>query len=456
MLNSLVNPGHLFYTQKNDEIIFTEKFEKALRRVFRIFDKERKGFVTKSEFNKIHENIFEVKLESDHFTAIKECIKIINSISHTGGNKNIFSNEDEITSDGFINLNKLAVQVGESQTCWSTLRKFGYDDNLELDNWYFINKKYVKYDNSQFVIELSDYAKNILNGLFLQFKNEKSKNDNPYITEKEWHEIFYTLIDNYNSDFAFDKIFRTYKNNNEKQIYLDDWVLIWTSYTRINPEEAFKTFLYLGFDLEFDQFIKKTTKKEVNLFRELDQKTIHVCFISQSQEGINIFFKYFYEFYSLSDSYNKTKEILLKSNGHSIIVSNYLINEIEASITNFNSNLLSFRKYDLLIFAEDFINSKVFNYVSYKMPFMVLISNSNEKFYEERVSLITDEKLNQKAIVDKILSFVKEPINYLRVSERTEVVRIRRNNNIIFSLKFFMLGLAGIAVYYLGRKKFLK
>lgn len=357
ILNSLVNPSHLFYYQKNEEIIFKNNFEKALKRIFRIFDKDRKGVLTKNEFNKIHQSIFDIKLETDHFLAIKECIKIVNSFqqghlmnnnlglnSNDNSNqilnsKSILGNEDEISADGFITLNKLTVQVGESQTTWSTLRKYGYNDNLELDKWYFKTKFLKKVDTNEFILELTDQAKNLLTGLFLQFKskndNMEEKNNTNTITLKEWNEIFSTM--DLNPDFSYEKILNVnlklennsfynidYKKDKDKPISLDDWIFIWNCYTRLNYEDAFKTFLYLGFDIEFDQFIKKIKKSDVNYFNSIESthSSIHICFIAQEQHNSDIFFKKFSNnnIFSLSQSGGKSRDFIVKSSPYSIIV----------------------------------------------------------------------------------------------------------------------------------------
>jgi Ras family protein T1 len=313
ILDSLVNPIRILF-QKNREsdgkVVFSDKFEKAIKRVFRIFDKDRKGFITKQEFNKIHENIFNIKLESDHFYAIKECIKIINPNKPIG-----FNNDDSITFDGFLSLNKLTCQVGESQTAWSTLRKFGYNDEFELDNWYFKSKKLYNVDTNQFIVEFTENAKNLLTDVFNQFKSKDS------ISEKEWGEIFATC--SYNSyesqEFSFDKIFRS---KTIKLLTCDEWIILWKCFIRINHSEAFKIFLYMGFDLDFDNFAKVINRSNINLSISLEQKTVHVCFISVNEDSINNFLKYFNNFYTIIENKNNTKQInfIIKSAKFSIIV----------------------------------------------------------------------------------------------------------------------------------------
>ena len=87
-----------------------------------------------------------------------------------------------------------------------------------------------------------------------------------------------------------------------------------------------------------------------------------------------------------------------------------MINELEISISNISSSTLdSFRKFDLLIFSDDIVNSKLFSYFSFKTPFFIFYSvndHSTEKLGEY---ILDNEYLDQIVIVQKILSFAKEP-----------------------------------------------
>lgn len=133
-----------------------------------------------------------------------------------------------------------------------------------------------------------------------------------------------------------------------------------------------------------------------------------------------------------------------------------------------SNTLNSFKKYDLLIFSDDILNSKVVSYSTFKIPYFIfhthgeilngLNGNKEDTAYPSAVTnlqhLIDDGKINQNAILEKILSFANEPINYLKFSERKEVMRVRRRKNILFSLKFMFIGMAGFFAYYMAVKRF--
>lgn len=52
----------------------------------------------------------------------------------------------------------------------------------------------------------------------------------------------------------------------------------------------------------------------------------------------------------------------------------------------------------------------------------------------------------------KIRQYLLFRINFLKVSERKEVIRVRRNK--MFGFGFFLVGIAGMLVYIAGVKRF--
>jgi Ras family protein T1 len=247
IIESLIYPTHILYSNNN----LNEKFIKALTRIYRIFDKERKGNLTKNQFTKIHQGIYGIPLSSEHFTVLTDFLKEFNPVSEVN-----FDNG--ISLENFIALNKASVQLNDSQIPWTLLRRYGYNDNLDLDENLL---KIPEIDICEYVVELSDITK----GLLIEIYGMK--------------DLFYTCVLNMN-DFVM-----LQKANN-----IDEWLLIWNCFTRINYRTAYVIFLYLGFDIDFNTFIKKIKRSEIALVEELIQKTIYVCFISDNSIHIvNLF-----------------------------------------------------------------------------------------------------------------------------------------------------------------------
>lgn len=288
ILTSLVNPTHIFY--KNED--FNENFIKALTRIYRILDKDRKGVISKNDFIKIHEEIYKMKLDISHFQALSEFIKILNSYS---GNQNekpkenqTFSLDNGVTLENFITLNKASVQINESQVAWSVLRKYGYNDQFFIDEWYFKSKKLHKTNSDEFIFELTENAKILLTTLFNQYGKKKilKKPDGSqvsvnFISEEEWDLIFSTYP-YFKKEYCFGNFFRN------KEIFLEEFLQVWNSLFRINYIDTFRTFISLGFDMDFEKVCRRVKKYEINYFKPLKRKTIYTCFIAQKEENMVI------------------------------------------------------------------------------------------------------------------------------------------------------------------------
>jgi hypothetical protein len=244
LIESLIYPTHILYTNNT----FNERFIKALTRIFRIFDKERKGIISKKQFTKIHENIYGIPLSNDHFSVLTDFLKEINP------NTSI-NFENGITAENFIALNKASVQLGDTQIPWTLLRRYNYNDSLELDEGLL---RIPDIDICEYAVELSDTAKALLAEIYGA------------------SELFYTyVLGNIN------EIVENFRITN-----IDEWLLAWNCFVRVSYREAYIVFLYLGFDLEFSNFTKKMKRSEISLVEPLKLKTIYICFLSDNSTNI--------------------------------------------------------------------------------------------------------------------------------------------------------------------------
>ena len=289
IINSLVNPIKVLFSPQEDEHMneietnYNPNYIKALKRIFRIFDNQRKGKITKNEFMKIHKQIFEKEIESDHFEALKELIKSINS------NRNEIMLENEIDLNGFIAINQSAVNIQEAQITWSILRKYGYNDNLVLDESYlkFLDLK----NTNDYVVEISDYSINILAKIFKQYSKLVEKNGVfvSVISEREWEIIFSSCIELH--ELKFKETLKTYKIK-KHELEVGDWFFFWSCYTRINSQNAYQTFLYIGNEIEYNTFVNSINRSNINILKPLSQKTVYVGVIGEKYDEFHILQNY--------------------------------------------------------------------------------------------------------------------------------------------------------------------
>lgn len=91
--------------------------------MFVLSDSDCDGILSDIELNKFQVECFNSPLQPAEIIGVKSVI----SENEPEGVKN-----DGITEKGFLYLHKLFIQKGRLETTWQVLRKFGYDNDLEL------------------------------------------------------------------------------------------------------------------------------------------------------------------------------------------------------------------------------------------------------------------------------------------------------------------------------------
>ena len=221
----------------------------------------------------LHQEIFDLKLESEHLNGIKELLKILK-------NKNVNINSDKgIDLEGFISLNKVSVYINESQITWSILRKFGYNDELDLDNTYLIENIYIFDSKHQNIYQLSDLSIKKIADIFNYFSVKID--DINVMTKTEWEKLFYPCYKYY----SFEEVLKNF-NINKNLIDLNDFTFFWNSICKISVIEAYKLFLGVGFDISYLDFCNVTSKSTVNYFHQLSFRSYHVCFVIGKDEYV--------------------------------------------------------------------------------------------------------------------------------------------------------------------------
>ncbi|NXS54417.1 MIRO1 GTPase, partial [Brachypteracias leptosomus] len=96
---------------------------KALTRIFRISDQDNDGTLNDAELNFFQRICFNTPLAPQALEDVKNVVR-----------KNVSDGvaDNGLTLKGFLFLHTLFIQRGRHETTWTVLRRFGYDDDLEL------------------------------------------------------------------------------------------------------------------------------------------------------------------------------------------------------------------------------------------------------------------------------------------------------------------------------------
>uniref|UniRef100_M4AIU3 Mitochondrial Rho GTPase n=1 Tax=Xiphophorus maculatus TaxID=8083 RepID=M4AIU3_XIPMA len=100
---------------------------KALTRIFKISDLDNDGVLNDNELNFFQKTCFNTPLAPQALEDVKNVVRR----NMTDGVR-----DNGLTLKGFLFLHTLFIQRGRHETTWTVLRRFGYDDDLELTQEY--------------------------------------------------------------------------------------------------------------------------------------------------------------------------------------------------------------------------------------------------------------------------------------------------------------------------------
>lgn len=112
----------------------------ALKRIFKLCDKNKDGLLDSAELNEfqvswfpelgiemtnkfVQSKCFDAPLQTQELEGIKEMVQ-----RHGSG----MVVDDGLTEAGFLYLNTIFIQGGRLETTWTVLRSFGYGEDLKL------------------------------------------------------------------------------------------------------------------------------------------------------------------------------------------------------------------------------------------------------------------------------------------------------------------------------------
>eukprot|EP01126_Amoeba_proteus_P036385 TRINITY_DN3703_c0_g1_i6.p1 TRINITY_DN3703_c0_g1~~TRINITY_DN3703_c0_g1_i6.p1 ORF type:complete len:712 (-),score=141.07 TRINITY_DN3703_c0_g1_i6:16-2151(-) len=150
---------------------FRPRFVSVLKRIFQIVDSDKDGFLDVEELKSLQCSCFSEELEESYVLEIMETIKRFNpkGVSSKGLNET-----------GFLSLFHLIMQRGRTETIWTLLRYYGYDNSLKIST-NFLNPHF--HVPQGHVLELSSQGTRWLREIFLQYGRANSEQ---VLT---WHQI---------------------------------------------------------------------------------------------------------------------------------------------------------------------------------------------------------------------------------------------------------------------------
>eukprot|EP00742_Colponemidia_sp_Colp-10_P006117 GILJ01006545.1.p1 GENE.GILJ01006545.1~~GILJ01006545.1.p1 ORF type:complete len:664 (+),score=78.57 GILJ01006545.1:33-1994(+) len=237
-------------------------FEKAVRRVFRLCDKDKDGVLSDEELDGFQFTCFGAHLDAHELEGIK---LVIRNQTHDG------VTPQGITLAGFQYLHKLFIEKTRSETSWTVLRHFGYGDDLHLRPD-IIDRSIRKADDQS--VELTDRTVKFLTELFQQF----NKSQDGWLSNEEIEDMFSVMPSfglPWGSNLSLDRSTVT----TARGLPLQGWLSLWHMTTLLQYKTTFRYLPYLGFPHELDDAVKITGRRFKEMYKNRIRRDVIHCYI---------------------------------------------------------------------------------------------------------------------------------------------------------------------------------
>ncbi|KAE8577463.1 hypothetical protein XENTR_v10004579 [Xenopus tropicalis] len=241
---------------------------KALTRIFKISDMDNDRILNDAELNFFQRICFHIPLAPQALEDVKNVVRknVLDGVSANG-----------LTLKGFLFLHTLFIQRGRHETTWTVLRRFGYDDDLELTPEYLFPQLKVPIDCTT---ELNHHAY-----LFLQSIFDKHDQDRDCaLSPEELKDLFQVFPympwgpDVNNTVYTNEKGWITYQG------FLSQWTLT----TYLDVQRCLEYLGYLGYSILTEQesqamAVTVTRDKKIDLHKRQTQRNVFRCNVIGSQ-----------------------------------------------------------------------------------------------------------------------------------------------------------------------------
>ncbi|XP_066966976.1 mitochondrial Rho GTPase isoform X2 [Macrobrachium rosenbergii] len=246
-----------------EERDLTEKCKKALVRIFKICDMDNDGLLNDQELNTFQRRCFNAPLNPQALEELKTVVqRNVSDGVHT----------DCLTLRGFLFLHRLFIQRGRHETTWTVLRRFGYNDNLQLSKDYLFPSLRVP---PGCTTELNHAGYAFLTGLFEKYDQDQDSALNP----QELVDLFSTCpVMPWSPD-----VFYSVHTNDKGWITLQGYLAQWTLWTLLDVQRTLEYLAYLGYCGTGDDnqlsAITVTREKRIDLQKKQTMRSVYQCHV---------------------------------------------------------------------------------------------------------------------------------------------------------------------------------
>lgn len=181
---------------------------------------------------------------------------------------------DCVTLKGFLFLHCLFIQRGRSETTWAVLRRFGYNENLEICKEYLHPTIKIPPGSST---ELSHRGQQFLISLFERYDRDRDGALSP-----EEHKILFSTCPSNPWSYSTD-IRKSCPTDEKGWVTLHGWLCRWTLMTLIDLPKTLEYLGYLGFNVHENETqlaaIHITRERRIDLAKRQSSRSVYMCHV---------------------------------------------------------------------------------------------------------------------------------------------------------------------------------
>ncbi|XP_011881969.1 PREDICTED: mitochondrial Rho GTPase isoform X2 [Vollenhovia emeryi] len=258
---AVLHPTTPLYNYDTQEL--TEECKTALQRIFKICDVDNDGLLNDIELNAFQQWCFNTPLQPQ----VLEDVKAVLSKNICDGICN-----GCVTMKGFMYLQCLFIQRGRNETTWAVLRKFGYDNELQMSKEYIYPSLKVPLGCST---ELSHKGQEFLTLLFMQHDRDRDGALSPLEMESLFSRC---LLPPWGDEYKY-----TVPTNEKGWITFQGYMCQWALLTLTNVRKTLEYMAYLGYNMYHNECqtsaVVVTREKKVDLAKKQSSRNVYTCHV---------------------------------------------------------------------------------------------------------------------------------------------------------------------------------
>ncbi|XP_024020110.1 mitochondrial Rho GTPase 1 [Morus notabilis] len=241
--------------------VMKPRFERALTRIFALFDRDRDGTLSDTELSNYQANWSNTHLLPSE---IVEAKRLVQKYCPEG------VNDQGLNLEGFLTLHSIIISSKCFPTTWTVLRKAGYNNALELADELLPISPLKRTPNQ--CVELTNEAIDFLKRMFDIFDKDRDEALRPY----ELEELFSTAPE---SPFSKAPYKDVVEQNAIGGLSLDGFLSQWALMTLLDPAFSMKNLIYIGYSGDISSAIRVTRKRCLDRKKQESKRNVYQCFV---------------------------------------------------------------------------------------------------------------------------------------------------------------------------------